>query len=263
MQTLLLTGGSSGIGLATVQYFAGRGWRVFELSRHGSSYKHGEGEIIHFDCDVCDEFNVKQAVTKVMEQTDHIDVVISNAGYGISGAIEFTLTDDARHQFDVNFFGAHNLMKAVLPILREQKGGRIIFTSSVAAVFAIPYQAFYSASKSALNAYALALQNELRDFNIHVSVMMPGDVATGFTHAREKNEVGNRIYTRIHAAVHAMERDEQAGMRPHRMAVRLYHLAVKRNPEPQHVAGFQYKFLCFLDRLMPKRFSNWIVGKMY
>lgn len=259
MRTLLITGGSSGIGLATVQLFAGRGWNVIELSRHGVS----QSNVHHIDCDVTDEHNVRQAVQQALTLTDRIDVVIANAGYGISGTVEFTSTEDVRHQFDVNFFGAHNLMKAILPILREQKGGRIIFTSSVAAVFAIPYQAFYSASKSALNAYALALQNELRDFNIHVSVMMPGDVATGFTHARDKNEVGNRIYTRIHAAVHAMERDEQAGMRPHRMAVRLYHLAVKRNPEPQHVAGFQYKFLCFLDRLMPKRFSNWIVGKMY
>ena len=263
MQTLLITGGSSGIGLATVQHFAHRGWRVFELSRHGKSYTEGKGEIVHFDCDVCDEYNVQEAVKRVMAVTDHLDVVISNAGYGISGAIEFTRDEDARHQFDVNFFGAHNLMKAVLPVLREQKRGRIVFTSSVAAVFAIPYQAFYSASKSALNAYALALQNEVRSFGIEVSVLMPGDVATGFTAARVKNEIGNRIYTRIHAAVTAMEKDEKAGMRPQQLARRLYDVATKHNPGPQYVAGFQYQILCFLDRLLPKRWSNWIVGKMY
>lgn len=263
MKTLLLTGGSSGIGLATVQYFADCGWKVFELSRHGHSYKHGQGEIVHFDCDVCDEYNVKKAVDEVLKHTDHIDVVISNAGYGISGAIEFTLTDDARHQFDVNFFGAHNLVKAVLPVLRKQNGSKIIFTSSVAAIFAIPYQAFYSASKSAINAYALALQNEVREFGIQVSVLMPGDVATGFTGAREKSESGKEIYTHIHTAVQAMEKDEQAGMKPMQLARELFCLANRKCPAPQYIAGLQYQLLCFLDRLLPKRLSNWIVGKMY
>lgn len=263
MQTLLLTGGSSGIGLATVQHFAHRGWRVFELSRNGKSYHDGKGEIIHFDCDVCDEQSVNEAVHKVMKMTDHLDVVISNAGYGISGAIEFTKSDDAHHQFEVNFFGAYNLIRAVLPVLREQKGGHIIFTSSVAAVFAIPYQAFYSASKAALNALALALQNEVREFGIHVSVLMPGDVATSFTDRRRKNEVGNKIYTRINSAVTAMEKDERNGMRPQQMARRLYSIATKSNPAPQYVAGGQYKLFCLLDRLLPKRFANWVVGKLY
>ena len=117
MRTLLITGGSSGIGLATVQLFAGRGWNVIELSRHGLS----QSNVHHIDCDVTDEDNVRLAVRKALELTDHIDVVIANAGYGISGTVEFTSTEDVRRQFDVNFFGALHLAQAILPQLRKPK----------------------------------------------------------------------------------------------------------------------------------------------
>lgn len=263
MQTLLLSGGSSGIGLATARHFSHCGWRVFELSRNGKSYQDGKGEVIHFDCDICNAEQVDEVVSKVLVLTDHIDVVLSNAGFGISGAIEFTADADARQQMEVNFLGAHHLIRAILPQLRKQHNGRIIFTSSVAAILSIPYQAFYSASKAAINAYALALQNEIREFGISVSVFMPGDVATGFTTARKKNEVGNTIYTHVHKAVSAMEKDEQQGMSPSQMARRIYAIATTACPRPQYVGGFKYKIFCILDRILPKRLVNWIISCCY
>ena len=145
--------------------FAERGWRVFELSRRDVSVT-GDGlqvtgEIIHVTCDVTDEASCKAAIAQVLKQTDTIDVVISNAGYGISGPIEFTQIKDAERQMDVNFMGAVRFTQAVLPQLRQQRRGRIIYTSSVAAILAVPYQSFYSASKAAINAFALALANEM------------------------------------------------------------------------------------------------------
>ena len=128
-KTLLITGGSSGIGLATAILFSQKGWRVFELSRHGASH---DG-ITHVDCDVVEQASVRQAVAEVLRQTQTVDVLISNAGYGISGAVEFTAVDDAKRQMDVNFFGAINAVQAVLPHMRERREGRILFTSSVAA----------------------------------------------------------------------------------------------------------------------------------
>lgn len=259
MKTLLLTGGSSGIGKATVALFASRGWQVFELSRHGISHD----QITHIDCDVCNEQNVQQAVQQVLNKAGKIDVVISNAGYGISGAVEFTEMADAKHQFDVNFFGSVALVKAILPYMREQKAGRIIFTSSVAAVLSIPYQSFYSATKAAINAFALALQNEVRPFGIHVSVLMPGDVSTGFTDARNKSNAGNEVYTHAMQAVETMEKDERQGMSPLQMANDLYRIATTHEPAPQYIGGFIYKVFCFLDRLLPKRLVNYIVGQLY
>lgn len=258
-KTLLISGGSSGIGKATVDLFAERGWKVYELSRHGISH---DG-VRHIDCDVTDEKSVQKAVATALTEVSAIDVVIANAGYGISGTIEFTATEDVRHQFDVNFFGALHLTQAVLPQLRKQRYGTIIFTSSVAAILSVPYQAFYSATKAAINAMALALQNEVRDFGIHVAVLMPGDVQTGFTAARNKTEEGETVYTGAHKAVATMEHDEQHGLCPRLMAKCFWRIANSRNPAPQYVGGGNYKLLCFLDRLLPKRLVNWIEYKVY
>ena len=259
MKTIVISGGSSGIGLATASLFAERGWCVFELSRHGVSH---DG-ITHVNCDVCDEKSTKAAIAEVLKQTDTIDVVISNAGFGISGAVEFTEITEAQRQMDVNFMGAVRFTQAVLPQLRKQHFGRIIYTSSVAATLAVPYQAFYSASKAAINAMALALANEVREFGISVSVMMPGDVSTGFTDAREKNSNGEDVYTGANKAITTMERDERGGMNPAQMARLFWHIATCHSPRPQYVGGFSYRILCFLDRLLPKRLVNWIEYKVY
>jgi len=259
MPTLVISGGSSGIGKTTASLFAERGWCVFELSRHGVSH---DG-IIHVDCDVCSETSTREAVSEVLRQTDHIDVAISNAGFGISGPVEFTDIAAAEHQMDVNFMGAVRFTQAVLPQLRKQRSGRIIYTSSVAAILSVPYQSFYSASKAAINSMALALANEVREFGISVSVMMPGDVSTGFTDARHKCTAGEEVYSTAHKAVSAMERDERAGMQPVQMARLFYHIATCRSPRPQYIGGFSYRVLCFLERLLPKRFVNWIEYKVY
>ncbi len=258
-RTLVISGGSSGIGKATASLFAERGWRVFELSRHGAS---AEG-ITHVDCDVTSEESCRAAITQVLAQTERIDVVISNAGFGISGSVEFTDMKEAARQMDVNFLGAVRLTQAVLPQLRQQRSGRIIYTSSVAAILSVPYQSFYSASKAAINALALALANEVREFGISVSVMMPGDVSTGFTDARAKTHAGEEVYTHAAQAVHSMEKDERAGMQPIQMAKLFYHIATCRSPRPQYVGGFVYRVFCFLDRILPKRMVNWIEGAMY
>ena len=268
MKTLVITGGSSGIGKATASLFAERGWRVFELSRRGAKGQSDQvpsskGEIIHVFCDVCDEESCRKAVREVLSLTDDIDVVISNAGFGISGPVEFTEIKDAEHQMDVNFMGAVRFTQAVLPQLRRQQYGRIIYTSSVAAQLPVPYQAFYSASKAAINAMALALANEIRPFGISVSVMMPGDVYTGFTDAREKSTVGEEVYRASRKAITTMENDERHGMKPEQMAELFYHIATCHSPRPQYVGGFSYRVFCFLERLLPKRLVNWIEHKLY
>lgn len=259
MKILLLTGGSSGIGKATVELFAQKGYKVYELSRHGESR---EG-ITHIDCDVTRPEDCKSAVETVIAQEGKIDVLISNAGMGISGSIEFTNIDDARRQMDVNFFGAVNITQAVLPYMREAKGGRIIFVSSVAAIFAIPYQSFYSASKFAINAFAMSLKNEVKDFGISVCCLLPGDVKTGFTDSRKKNPAGAEIYTHMNKAIASMEKDETNGIAPETMARRLLRLAEQKSPSPFNTLGLIYHTFMFLNRIVPTRLAYWIVGKMY
>lgn len=256
---LVISGGSSGIGKATARLFATKGWIVYELSRSGKST---EG-INHIDCDVTNYQSTAKAVETVAKQEGKINLVVCNAGFGISGAVEFTSTDDVRRQMDVNFIGTFNLTKAVLPYLRSQRGGRIIMISSVAAVLPIPYQAFYSASKAAINALALALRNEVAPFNIYVSAIMPGDVKTGFTAARQKTLEGADVYANLQKSVATMEHDEQNGMTTDFIASIVWKVANKRCPAPLYTTGFLYKVFVLLEKLLPKRLSNYIVGKLY
>ena len=239
--------------------FAAHQWQVYELSRHG----HSHDDIVHIDCDVTDITSCHAAIDKVLQHANHIDVVISNAGYGIAGAVEFTGEEDAHKQMEVNFFGAFHLTQAVLPTMREHKKGRILYTSSVAAVLPVPYQAFYSASKAAINAMALSLQNEVKPFGIQISVLMPGDVSTGFTDARTKGMQGAEIYTHAQSAVESMEKDEREGMKPEKMAALFYKMATVHSPRPFYVGGMIYKLFYYLSQILPSRFVNWIEGKMY
>lgn len=269
MKTLLITGGSSGIGKATATLFADNGWQVFELSRHGKDVRTDSGaSITHIDCDVTIEADCQNAVKEVVDKAGTINVLISNAGMGISGALEFTDVKDARKQMDVNFFGALNIAKTCIPYMRqarekENADCRIIFVSSMAAVFAIPYQAFYSASKFAINGMALALQNELRPFGIKVCCLLPGDVKTGFTASREKSIKGMEVYKNMDKAVKTMEHDEQNGITPERMAKKLMQLANASSPCFFSTVGLQYHLFTFLNKILPTTVVNWIVGKMY
>lgn len=261
MRTLIITGGSSGIGLATAECFAAHGYRVYNLSRRGENQDNQH--IVHLPCDVTDVTQVQWAVKQVIEQTGQIDVLISNAGFGISGAVEFTALADAERQMQVNFFGAMNIVQAVLPHMRRQGSGSIVFVSSIAAILPIPYQSFYSASKAAVNALTLALRNEVSAFGIRVSALMPGDVHTGFTNARTKSMTGTDVYLHMQQAVEAMEKDEQKGMSPDVIARKLLSIAHKRCPAPLYTTGWQYHFFVFLERVLPKRWSNYIVGVLY
>jgi len=259
MKVLLLTGGSSGIGKSTVELFAQRGYKVYELSRHGES----KGGITHIDCDVTRPNDCKSAVEAVIAHEGKIDVLISNAGMGISGAAEFTDINEAKRQFDVNFFGAVNITQAVLPYMRERRAGRVIFVSSLASVFSIPFQSFYSASKFAINGFAMALKNEVNPFGISVCCLLPGDVSTGFTNARSKSVAGSEVYTRLNKAIRAMEHDEQNGITPERMARKLYRMAESHCLGAYSTVGFKYHLFSFLNRLLPTSLVVRIIGMIY
>ena len=256
----VVTGGSSGIGLQTALALQARGCKVYEFSRHGKS----TSEVAHVDCDVSDEAQVCGAVRKVREEAGRIDVLVNNAGFGISGAAEFTDNAQAKKLLDVNLFGMVNCCKAVIPILREQGGGRIVNLSSVAGPCAIPFQIWYSVSKSAVSTYSAALGNELYPFGISVTAVMPGDIRTGFTDAREKNPTGDDVYGgRVARSVAVMEHDEQTGMDPAAAGRYIAKIALKHRVKPEYAIGLKYKFFVLLARLLPCGLKKWIIGKMY
>ncbi len=260
ISTALITGGTSGIGLATAKALAEKGVKVYCMSR-----KPFECECLtHVCADVTDPDQVKSAVDGIAAREGVLDLVVNCAGSGISGAVEFTSPEDARFQLDVNFFGTVNVNRAVIPHMRASGGGRIVNISSVGAPAALPFQAFYSASKAAVNTYTCALANELRPFGISVTAVMPGDIKTGFTAARKKSAAGDDVYGgRIERSVAKMEHDEQNGMAPDRAAKTICRVCFKKRVKPLYAIGFSYKAVCVLLKLLPCSFGNWVIGGMY
>lgn len=258
-QTVVITGASSGIGRAAAKRFAARGDRVYDLSRHGA----GDPGVIHIDADVTRPETLQAAAEQITAAAGGIDLLICCAGMGVSGAVEFIPESDLRRQFEVNLFGTIHTVKAVLPVMRQARGGRVICVSSVAAVYAIPFQAYYSAGKAAINAFADALRAEVKPFGISVCAVMPGDIATGFTAAREKTVAGEDVYTSAASAVAKMEQDERNGMSPDAVAALIEKLADKKRVAPLYTVGLSYKALVFLKRLFPAALASKIVGEMY
>lgn len=259
MKTVVITGGSGGIGRAAAQKFAQEGYKVFELSRHGRS----DNGITHITADVTDGKALREAFRQIEDLTDSLDLVICNAGFGISGAVEFTELESAKKQFDVNFFGAFLTAKYALPLLKKGKG-RILFISSAAAVFAIPFQSFYSASKAAVNMLSNAMRNELAPFGVSVCTLQLGDASTGFTDARERSFAGDEQYGgAVSRSLAVMEKDERTGMSPEKIARAMFKLANKKRIKSVYTVGGLYKVLCFLPRLLPGGFVNYLVGKLY
>lgn len=256
----VVTGGSSGIGRATAQALAAKGCTVYELSRRDNP---PEG-VSHLTADITDEQQVKKAIDEVISREGKIDILVNNAGYGISGAAEMTDSADSHAQLELNLHGMDNVTRAILPYMRETKSGRIVSVSSIAGILPIPFQLWYSVSKAAINAYVLALQNEVRPYGISVCAVMPGDIATGFTDARKKSDSGNDIYSgRIERSVATMEKDERGGMSPDKAGAYIAKLAMKKRTRPMKAIGISYKAISILTKLLPRRLSNYLVGLIY
>ncbi|HEY7406555.1 MAG TPA: SDR family oxidoreductase [Candidatus Angelobacter sp.] len=226
-KVVLVTGASSGIGRACAEHLAGKGMTVYGASRSLSAGKTGSFRSLRID--VTEDTSVSAAVQQIYESHGRIDVVINNAGNGIAGAVEETSSQEALAQLNTNFFGVHRVCRAVLPIMREQRGGVIINVSSLAGLLAVPYQAFYSASKFAVEGLTEALRMEVKPFGIRVALIEPGDFKTDFPANRrntveaEKSQVYRELVDRC---VGVMQQEEKNGMDPlivARLAERIIH----------------------------------------
>ena len=256
----LVTGGSSGIGKYTARALADAGCTVYELSRRDVP----QAGVVHLTADVTEETRVREAVERIIEAEGRIDILVNNAGFGISGAAETTDPAAAHRQMEVNLFGMDSVTRAVLPHMRARGSGRIVCLSSIAGILPIPFQLWYSVSKSAVASYCLALANEVRPFGITVCAILPGDIATGFTDARQKDESADAVYGgRVSRSVAGMERDERGGMSPEYAGRFVAKYALKKNSKPLAAMGFSYKCVAVLAKLLPRRLSNWVVGKLY
>ena len=257
-KTAVITGASGGIGAAAAARFLGAGYAVCNLSRRPGP----DARVRHIPCDVADEASVRAAFAAVSREYGHIDALVCNAGMGISGAAAFASEEDIGRIFSVNCFGVFRCVREAFPFL--PRGAHIVIVTSAAAVFPIPFQAYYSATKAALQSYTLALRTELAPAGIRVSAISPGDVRTGFTDARVKSDAGQSLYgDRIARSVAAMERDERRGMSPDAVARVILRHAAAKNPRPVTTVGGSYRMFIVLNRILPTRLVAFLIGRLY
>lgn len=175
----LVTGATSGIGEATAARLLAAGYTVYGTKRPGGEDAEGAFPLLFMD--VNSDESVATAIEDLIGREGRIDVLVNNAGFGIApGAAEESSTEQAKALFETNFFGVLRVTRAVLPHMRKQGSGRIINMSSIMGLMPMPYMALYSATKHAVEGYSEALDNEVRNRGIRVSLVEPAEVRTKF-----------------------------------------------------------------------------------
>jgi NAD(P)-dependent dehydrogenase (short-subunit alcohol dehydrogenase family) len=190
--------------------------------------------------DVREPASIEAALAFILQREGRLDVLVNNAGIALAGAVEETSIDEARGQFDTNFFGVHRVCQSVLPIMRKQRSGLIVNIGSIGGRVSIPFQGFYCASKRALAALTDSLRMEVKPFGIQVTLFEPGDFRTGLT-ANRLFADGSRdasAYTdRQNAAIAVMEKDEQGGPDPRQLALLLERVMTKQRVRQRYLVG--------------------------
>jgi NAD(P)-dependent dehydrogenase (short-subunit alcohol dehydrogenase family) len=225
-KVVLITGGSSGFGRACVNYLARCGHHVYGTSRRASipTDRNTTQLPLIIPMNVCDEDSVAAAVDFVLEREGRLDVLVNNAGFALTGAIELTSIEEARQQFETNFFGVHRACRKVLPAMRKQRSGMIVNISSMGGLIALPFQGFYCASKYALEGLTESLRMEVKPYGVQVALIEPGDFKTQISANRiiAATSTEDANYTvRQRAAADVITKNEQKGADPWKLAVLL------------------------------------------
>lgn len=259
-KVVVITGASSGIGLATAQALLKKNYTVYCLSRSAPK----EEKIKHIKCDVTNRNEIESAFQQISEAEKQIDVVINNAGMGISGPVELEPQEHIDRIINVNFGGMTKVSAVAMPFLRQSKGV-LLNVSSMASEFPIPFQTMYSATKAAVQNFSMALANEVRPYGVRVCCLLPGDVKTDFTKNRVKapDEKQNIYSKRVNESVSRMEKDEQNGMPASVIGNKIAKVIEKKHPPVCFTVGAKYKLFRFLKRIVPTGLFNKILYAMY
>ena len=251
-KVVLVTGASSGNGQGTARLLSQRGYKVFGTSRNPSkATKIPSVELLALD--VCDDSSVMACVKAVSDQAGHLDVLVNNAGYELAGALEELSLDEAKAQFETNFFGTVRMVKAVLPLMRQQERGQIINISSLAGLSSVPFMGIYSASKFALEGFTEALRSEVKPFNIHVSLVEAGFLKTPMMNHRQvaAQQIGEYDPWR-QRAFNVFREYEEKGPGSELVAETVLKIITSNTPRLRYVIGQQAKIVSRLRRFLPE-----------
>jgi len=263
-KVVLITGGSSGIGKSIGEFLYTKGFIVYGTSRTPERISGSAFPLIALD--VRNVESIQKAIEEVISKSGRIDVVINNAGVGITGPIEEIPTEEIKNNFETNLFGPIEVMKAVLPQMRLQKSGLIINITSIAGYMGLPYRGIYSASKGALELITEALRMEVKSFGIHITNVAPGDFATNIAAGRFHAPLvkGSAYEIPYGNTLKTMDGHVDSGSNPNEMAEAIYKIMQNPNPKIHYKIGaFMQKFSIVLKRILPDKFYEKMLMNHY
>ena len=263
-KVVLITGASSGIGKSIATFLSDKGYIVYGTSRNPKEEIGLNFKMIALN--VLNVATIKQAVKNIIEKEGTLDVLVNNAGMGITGPIEDTPTEEMRTVFNTNFFGAIDVMKAVLPQMRKQKSGTIVNVTSIAGYMGLPFRGVYSATKGALEIITEATRMEVKEFGINIVNVAPGDFATNIAAGRYHTPVfNNSAYKENYQAnLDLMDAHVSGGMDPIKMATQVFKIINTKNPKIHYkVGGFMEKFSIVLKRILSDKMYEKLLMKHY
>ncbi|MCH2188080.1 SDR family oxidoreductase [Myxococcota bacterium] len=262
-QRVLITGASSGIGESAAQTLSGRGHRVFGTAR--APHPDSENTFHWLKMDVCEDASVETAISEMLSQVEGIDAVVCNAGMSIFGAVEDVSIQDAKRQFETNFFGVLRVLRNVLPVMRAVGSGRVLLVGSLAGRAPIPFQAHYSASKAAIDALASALANEMHSAGVRVVLIEPGDIQTPFNDAMAwDTSPSSSPYSNALARVEKVVRDSlPVAPPPQKVADKIVQAIESRRPRARYTAGAEAGLVPFAKRLLPDRINLALIRRHF
>ena len=266
---VVITGASSGIGRTTAEFLSKKGYIVYALARRMERLEDLKTlGIKPLYLDVTNEASIKDAINEIIQTEGRIDVLFNNAGYGLYGPIEDVDLKDAKDQFDVNLFGLANMIKHVLPIMRKQRSGRIINTSSIGGKVASLLGGWYHASKFALEGLSDSLRIELKQFNIQVVLIQPGLIKTEFM--QRTYDYANKIdgaspyQDTIQHVMKSAKRDYlsgNVGSNPVVVAKVVYKAIKVKRPKTRYRMGTLSFIALFGRKVLPDKWLDYILLK--
>jgi NAD(P)-dependent dehydrogenase (short-subunit alcohol dehydrogenase family) len=253
-KVVLITGASSGIGKSIGEFLHNKGFIVYGTSRNPERILNSVFPLVALE--VRNPDSIHAAVSKIIATSGRLDIVINNAGVGITGPLEEIPMEEIKNNFETNFFGPIEVMKAALPQMRLQKSGLIINITSIAGYMGLPYRSVYSASKGALELVTEALRMEVKSFGIQITNVAPGDFATNIASRRFHAPVIKDSAYEIPYGNTLKMMDEQvdSGSNPDEMAKAVYEIIQNPNPKIHYKVGvFMQQFSIVLKRILPDK----------
>ena len=252
-KVILITGGSSGIGKSIGDFLTQKGYIVYGTSRNPKNYTNSNFNLVALD--VNNTATINKAVQTVIDAEGRLDVLVNNAGVGITGAIEEIPAEQIQHNFNTNFFGPINVIKAVLPQMRKQQSGLVINITSIAGYMGLPYRGIYSASKGALEILTEAFRMETKDFGVKFTNIAPGDFATNIAAGRYHAPVlKDSPYTKYPNVLKDIDEDVSSSGSPIAVAKKVHEVINTKNPKIHYKVGaFMQKFSIVLKRILPDK----------